>query len=161
MNSENTNYKFCEYCGNSKPAIGNQRKNGKTFYNNSNNSNDWKNESHRKYCKTCTSKIRENITNIYCNNFYDLNEEDNLKRIKKEKQQYENMLERIKNKHIQERTPIDTKLLNVGDTIQFKKLASYKNYHYGTIIKINTKTIKIKTEKYECNVKLNLIKKPS
>lgn len=156
--SEKTNNKFCEYCGNSKKAIGNQRKNGKAFTTNGNGNNDWLN---RPYCKKCYKCIQEQKNFIYLGNYGIETDEEQSKRVKNEMNQFRERLERIKNKHIEARKPIDIKLFKIGDNVQFKKLASYKNYHYGTITKINTKTIKIKTEKYECNVSLNNIKKPS
>lgn len=40
----------CEYCNKTLKSIGNQRKNGKKFIMNVNNSNDW---NDRKYHKKC------------------------------------------------------------------------------------------------------------
>ena len=51
------NTKLCWYCSNNKPAIGKQRKNGRTFSNNANGSNDWKEDSVRKYCKGCNARV--------------------------------------------------------------------------------------------------------
>ena len=56
------NTKKCHSCGNNKPAIGNQRKNGKNFQAQSNNSNDWK---ARKYCKKCNKSISESRMNCF------------------------------------------------------------------------------------------------
>ena len=67
MNAQNIetlfNTKLCWYCSNNKPAIGNQRKNGKSFTRNG--SNDWKNESVRKYCKACNKTVGNSRCRAY------------------------------------------------------------------------------------------------
>ena len=57
------NTKLCWYCSNNKPAIGNQRKNGKTFT--KNGSNDWSKDSVRKYCKSCNKRVSDMRMNCY------------------------------------------------------------------------------------------------
>ena len=142
---------YCQYCGKVKQAIGNQRKNGKDFKDNVNGSNDWKT---RKYCRKCYSEIKESESHLHYTNTTD-------EELKIAYEQFKLRLERIKNKHIQDRKPLDLTLFKVGDKIQFKRNKKYKDFHTGEIVKINTKTIKIKTTKNEYNVNLNLIKKPS
>ena len=56
------NCNMCWYCSKKLPAIGNQRKNGKTFQSYKNGSNDWKT---RKYHKKCYKSICEMKTNCY------------------------------------------------------------------------------------------------
>jgi len=83
------NTKKCWYCHNNKPAIGNQRKNGKTFYNNKNGSNDWKNESCRKYCKKCNKNISESRGYCYMTNPYEeATEEEQIKNNLKRHESY-------------------------------------------------------------------------
>ena len=137
--------KYCEYCGKVKQAIGNQRKNGKDFKDNINNSNDWKT---RKYCRKCYKESRS---------FLHISAETD-KELTEAYEQFKLRLERIKNKHIQDRKPLDLDLFEIGDTIQFKRNKKHKDFQTGVIVKINWKSIKIKTEKDEVNISLNLIK---
>jgi hypothetical protein len=93
------NTKKCWYCGNNKPAIGNQRKNGKSFQNYSNGNNDWKNESVRKYCKKCFKTVKEMETRCYFDTYNcESGSEEEMKQIKENKERHKKYLDFKMNK---------------------------------------------------------------
>lgn len=93
------NTKKCWYCGNNKPAIGKQRKNGKSFQNNSNGSNDWKKESVRKYCKKCFKTVKERETRCYYDTYQcESGSEEEMKQIKENIQRHKTYLDFKMNK---------------------------------------------------------------
>jgi hypothetical protein len=93
------NTKKCFYCGNNKPAIGNQRKNGKKFHNHANGNNDWKNETVRKYCKKCNKRVSELRTRCYFDTYNcESGSEDEMKQIKENIKQHESYLQYKLNK---------------------------------------------------------------
>jgi len=88
------NTKKCWYCGNNKPAIGKQRKNGKNFHNHSNGNNDWKNESVRKYCKKCYKTVSESRSRCYFDTYNcESGSEEELKQIKENIKRHEKYLD--------------------------------------------------------------------
>jgi len=141
--------KYCEYCGKPLMSIGNQRKNGKSFYNGSNSSNDW---SSRKYHKTCYKAISESRSFIY---MYSTDDQ-----LKAELKKHDERLNRLKEKHEKERHDKYLNDFKVGDNIKYKLKQKHINFKDGVVIKVNKKSCKIKTaDDEEINVKVELMKK--